>query len=267
MMHKKRLLIGLCSWNSPHLLKGCVSSILAGLKNENDGIAVVLNESDLESMSFLMRQNIPFISLPENRGVLAIDYLKPFIENSEYFMNTNDDMLFDLSFSDELVNTIEDNYPASASCRLVENFFSNNPCVVVDQSLKSEISSETYKNFMAKVNEGSYHSPSKVISYCHPICVKSKDYLAVGGYSSNWDMSFRSGYGMDDFFAYKLWKLHDYAFKHICTNKSFVFHCSSSTMKKLPQKIRDENNMVNFLNKTGISIQQFRQAINMGSYV
>lgn len=266
-MNKKRLLIGLCSWNNPNLLKGCIFSIIQSLDMGKDGIAVVLNEADRESIDFLLKLKIPFISLPENSGVLAIDYLKPFIENSEYFLNTNDDMLFCLDFADDLIKIIEENYPSSSSCMLVENFQSNNPCVVVDTNLKSEISIETYNAFIAKHQNGIYEQKSKIISYCHPICVKSKDYLAIGGYSGNWDMTFRSGYGRDDMFAYNLWKLHNFKFKHICSNKSFVFHASSATMKKLPQEIRNESNISNFKNQTGMSIHEFRQKINLGSYV
>lgn len=266
-MHKKRLLIGLCSWNNPDLLKGCIFSIIQSLDFSKDGIAVVLNEADSESANFLLNLKIPFMAVPENRGVLAIDYLKPFIENSEYFLNTNDDMLFCLDFADDLIKIIEENYPASSSCMLVENFYSNNPCVVVDTELKSEISIETYNTFINKWINNIYNKDQKIISYCHPICVKSKDYLAIGGYSGDWDMSFRSGYGRDDMFAYNLWKLHGFNFKHICSNTSFVFHASSASMKKLSQELKDENNLENFRSKTGISIQEFRQKINLGSYV
>lgn len=266
-MHKKRLLVGMCSWNNPNLLMGCIHSLQQSLDFNKDGIAVVLNEADNESISFLLNSKIPFVAVPENRGVLAIDYLKPFIENSEYFLNTNDDMLFCTNFADDLISIIESYYPASAACMLVENFYSNNPCVVVDTSLKSEITINTYNNFIANYKNNVYNQNNKIISYCHPICVKSSDYISVGGYSGGWDMNFRSGYGRDDMFAYNLWKLHNFKFKHICSNKSFVFHASSATMRKLPQEIRNEDNAQHFTNQSGMTIHEFRNKINLGSYV
>jgi hypothetical protein len=38
-------------------------------------------------------------------------------------------------------------------------------------------------------------------------------------------------------------------------------------MKRLPQELKNENNLENFQLKAGISIQQFRQKISLGSYV
>jgi hypothetical protein len=38
-------------------------------------------------------------------------------------------------------------------------------------------------------------------------------------------------------------------------------------MKRLPQELKNENNLENFKSKTGISIHEFRQKINLGSYV
>lgn len=266
-MNKKRLLVGLCSWSNPNLLKSCIISLMVSMDLSKDGIAVVLNQADVESQDFLHLHGIPFVSLPENRGVLAIDYLKPFIENSEYFLNTNDDMLFHKGFADDLIETIEKYYPASASCRLIENFHSGNPCVVVDTDLQDINSPETFTTFIRHFEEGRYKVPSKIISYCHPICVKSSDFLKIGGYSGNWDMDFFSGYGRDDMFAYNLWNLYGGNFSHVCSDKSFVFHASSATMRRLPPEIKNQHNMDTFQRKSGRSIHQFRQEIGLGNNV
>ena len=266
-MQKKRLLVGLCSWDSPLMLKACIHSLLQNLDLNKDGIAVVLNDADNESISFLLDQKIPFVCLPDNRGVLAIDYLKPFIENSEYFLNTNDDMLFCANFADDLIDIITKNYPASSSCRLVESFDSGNHCVVVDDSFGREINKDVYDKFIEKFNKNIYTQHQKTISYNHPICVKSQDFLKVGGYSGNWDMTFFSGYGRDDMFAFKLWQLHNFNFRHICSEKSFVFHASSATMKKLSPELKNQNNFNNFALQAGISIPQFHSLINIGKHV
>ena len=97
---KYRVLIGLCSWKNPSLLKKCIQSLINSLDLKKDGIAVVLNEADEESINFLKLLQIPFIALPNNSGPLGIDYLIPFIQNSEYFINANDDMLFLPNFAE-----------------------------------------------------------------------------------------------------------------------------------------------------------------------
>ena len=266
-MYKKRLLIGMCSWNNPKLLKACINSLLNSIDNQLDGIIVVLNESDIESMQFLLLNKIPFISLPENRGVLAIDYLKPFIEQSMYFINTNDDMLFHKGFADEIINILLTNYPCSASLRLIENFYSNNSCVVVDTELIDIYDANTYIKFIKNIEEKKYNVNYKTVSYNHPICVLSSDFLNVGGYSKNWDFDYFSGYGRDDAFAFELWKLHQEKFKFICSNKSFVFHSSSATMKRLPQNIKNQNNIETFYNKNGMSMFDFRKKIEIGKLI
>jgi GT2 family glycosyltransferase len=264
-MLKKRMLVGLCSWNNPPLLKSCLSSLFLSMDLSKDGIAVVLNEADNESISFLLEHKVPFIAMPHNIGVLAIDCLIPFIQNSDYFLNTNDDMLFHPGFADDLISLIDKNYPASASCWLIENFFSDNPCVVVDDSLIDVYSSDTYAKFLS--NHLKYQPPHCIISYNHPICVKSKDFLAVGGYSGNWDWDFVSGYGRDDMFAFMLFSLHQGNFKFICSNKSFVFHASSATMKRLPDSIRRQHNLDTFQRKTGMNIYQFREVTKWSNQI
>lgn len=263
-MNHKRLLVGMCSWNNPTLLKICVDSILKSLDLSKDGIAVVLNESDLESINYLLLKKIPFVSLPENRGVLAIDYLIPFIQNSDYFMNTNDDMVFQEGFAEEVVSVMEKNQPCSVSLGLVENFYSGNGCVVVDESLNDFYSEEVRESFSKKAKEGTYNTNSKIVAYMHPICVKSIDYLMVGGYSGYWDMDFFSGYARDDMFAFLLKSLHS-DFKFIGLDKFHVFHASSASMKRLDWSVRQKHNLDIFQAKTGMSLQDFRRVISIHS--
>jgi GT2 family glycosyltransferase len=264
-MHRKRLLIGMCSWNNAQLLKICINSILPNIDLSIDGIAVVLNESDLESINFLHDLKIPFISIPENRGVLAIDYLIPFIQNSEYFLNSNDDMVFSKGFAEDLIQIIENHYPCSASCSLVENFGSNNGCVYVDTSLENIYEEETLNKFLNFSKLGKYKRDYHIISYNHPICVKSSDFLEIGGYSGDWDMDFASGYARDDMFAYNLLSIHNGNFKFIASKNSWVFHASSASMKRLPNEIRFQHNQDTFIQKTGNSINALRNFIGIFS--
>jgi GT2 family glycosyltransferase len=266
---KYRTVIGMCSWNNPELLEACIGSILPNIDRNLDDVVVVLNESDERSCTFLKHNKISYVSLPENRGVLAIDYLKPFIENSNYFLNANDDMFFHGDFLNNLIYLVDQNYPASASCGLVEpsqsdGYYSVFPNKIIDESLQG-YSQETLDLFYKNYDEGKYHFESPISYYYHPILVKSEDFLRVGGYSGDWDADFLSGYERDDMFAYKLSELHNFNFKFICSNVSFVYHLASKTMKKLPLDYRFYSlNSNNFHKKTGISTSDFRKKICFG---
>lgn len=256
-----RSLIGLCSWNSPDLLKYCVDSLLLSINTSIDKIAVVLNEGDKRSIEYLHDRNIPFVFNPENSGPLAIDFLKGYIERSEYFLNSNDDMIFHPGFMDDLTSIISTHYPATASCGLVENFDSRNPAVVVDTDLKT-LNLNTLSLFLSKYKEGKYNRTNQTYGYNHPILCKSQDLLGVGGYSGNWDMNFLSGYGRDDMFPYSLWKKSNQKYKFIVSDKSTVFHLSSYTLKKLPIKYRQQNhNQDKFAALTGMSLSDFRHRV------
>lgn len=263
---KYRVLIGLCSWNNFYLLKSCIDSLYSTIDLSQDGIAVVLNEPDTESINYLYNLKIPFVCNPDNGGPLAIDFLKPFIEQSQYFLNTNDDMIYHGNFIPELISIIENHYPCTASCTLIENFNSNNPCVLVDESLRDF--NDIYINqFHQNYKQKKYSLFHKIISYSHPIMVKSEDFLKIGGYSGNWDTNFLSGYARDDMFAYELWKLNN-KYKFICSNNSFVFHMSSGTMRKLSHEYRCSNHNQNlFKEYTGMSLNEFRQTIQHGQKI
>ena len=261
-MNKKRLLIGLCSWDNPELLKVCVDSILHDLDLNKDGIAVVLNEADDQSIEYLRSKKIPFVCLPENRGVLAIDYLIPFVQNCEYFLNSNDDMVFQKGFSEKLIKAMKKHYPCSVSLGLVENFESHNCSVSVDTELKSILDEVSTSSFQRNAAEGKYDRSCDIVSYNHPICVKGEDYLEVGGYSGNWDMDFYSGYSRDDMFPYLL-KYSNKKFLFITLKDAHVFHESSATMRKLDPKIKNQGNQDVFENKTNVSLMEFKEFIQV----
>lgn len=263
-----RTLIGLCSWNNPNLLSWCLESLLNSIDKNKDRIAVVLNEGDEKSITMLHQNKIPFIYNPENSGPLAIDFLKGYIERSEYFVNSNDDMIFHPGFVEDLISIIENHYPATASCGLIENFNSNNPSVVVDTDLKI-FDEETIKLFFTRYLAGQYKRSNLTYGYNHPIMCKSEDLLSVGGYSGKWNEDFLSGYGRDDAFPYLLWKNSGGKYRFIMSDKSVVFHLSSFTNKKLPKEYRQQNhNQDKFAKLSGLSVSEFRQRIiNIGAIV
>jgi hypothetical protein len=174
-------------------------------------------------------------------------------------------MVFSKGFAEDLIQIIENHYPCSASCSLVENFGSNNGCVYVDTSLENIYEEETLNKFLNFSKLGKYKRDYHIISYNHPICVKSSDFLEIGGYSGDWDMDFASGYARDDMFAYNLLSIHNGNFKFIASKNSWVFHASSASMKRLPNEIRFQHNQDTFIQKTGNSINALRNFIGIFS--
>ena len=258
-----RSLIGLCSWKNPYILKKCVESIRANIDLAVDKIAVVLNEGDPESISYLRDLNIPFVYNPENSGPLAIDFLKPYMENSEYFLNSNDDMIYHNNFIDDLISIIETHYPATASCSLVENFHTNNPPVFVDKDL-TDFSQKSIDLFLSNYKKDKYKRKELTYGYNHPIMCKSIDILSAGGYAGNWDQSFISGFVRDDIFPFILWARSEQKYKFIVSKNSTVFHLSSYTCNRLPIGYRDKHcrsGNDKFKEMTGIDIIEFRNKI------
>jgi len=259
------ILIQLCSWKSPNLLKSCIKSIEDNTDSDFS-IVVTLNEADKESIDFLYENKTSFIVLYHNYGVPAVDCSLPFAHNHQYVLNTNDDMLFHKGWDKDLINIIKNNYPCSASCALVEPYGTNNPIVTVDNL--GEVSElNTYKKFIENVKNNKYLKEDKIIGYSHPIMVTREDYLNVNGYSDNIDMGWYPGYGLDDYFAYRLWKKHKEKFKFIISNKSYVYHGISQTNKKLDYISKRRSGREYFTHKTGLTIEEFRDKINIFSKV
>lgn len=251
-----KLSVILCSWRSSQLLASCIDSIRQAQSVDTD-ILVTLNEGLVESEEVLRARNIDFVSLRTNRGTLAVDYVSTMIRG-EYVVNINDDMLFHKGWDTDLISIIEQNYPCSASTHLVEPFGTGNPIVVVDNL------GDFYKaqaTFSERQAQGKYETKS-VINYGHPIMVKTDDYFKVGGYSDFYDFNWFPGYGLDDWWAYRLYALHDWKFKCITSGKSCVYHGISMTNNKLSPAIKARNGREYFRQKTGLTIEQFRHKIS-----
>jgi len=258
-MHK--LSIVLCSWKSPELLKSCINSIQKSASVDYK-ILVALNEGDKDSCQFLLENNINFIRLGENYGTLSVDFLSN-LARSEYWININDDMLFHEGWDNDLISIIESNGNCSASCHLVEPIGTDNPVVDIDNL--GPICESTYSQFIYNVKSGKYIRPNNIISYTHPIMIRTSDYFKIGGYSDHFDMNWFPGYGLDDFFAYRLYKTYDWNFKCITSKNSCVYHGISQTNNKLDPAIKSKNNLDYFYYKTNMSIHQFRNKINIFS--
>lgn len=258
----QKLNVLMVSWRSPAMLDTCLQSLIDSF-TVDASVKVVLNEADSESVDVCQKHKVEFVALNRNLGTLAVDCAASF-SNAEYIVNTNDDMLFYKGWDANLIKIIEQNYPCSASCSLVEPYNSNNPVVFVDDLGKTL--AEAKCAFEENCKAGKYSLAHK-ISYTHPIMVKSEDWFRVRGYSNSFDWDFWPGYGMDDYFPYRLWKVHDYRFRFIASGGDFVYHLGSATNNKLKPEDKSRSGWNAFITRTGMDIHQFRRAIKCFSII
>lgn len=260
--NKKQLNVVMCSWRSPELLKVCIPSLLDSF-TVDASIKVVLNEGDKESIEFLSDNKIEFVNLNWNAGTLAVDFASSLL-NAEYWMTTNDDMIFYKGFDQNLINIINEYYPASASCSLVEPFDSGNPVVIHDDLGEF---TQARDKFWENCKNKKYKFNKKHISYTHPFMIKMEDYFKIGGYSDNLDFNWHPGYGLDNFTPFRLWSMSNATYKFIASNKDFVYHKSSATNNKLAPEIKSRSGYSYFVQKTGMDFRTFNSWINCFSEI
>lgn len=252
----KEIAILMACWKSPELLRVVIPSLLKATKSDSE-IIVILNEVDKESVDYLNGMKISYYDNLKNDGPAAVDYAIPYIKEVgfKYVANINSDMIFSDGWDVELIDLYEKNKPCTVSSCLVEpvhnghsifehlNFFDKNT---------HEIFNENIKNGKYKTNI--------TVSYNHPIMCSVDDYIAVGGYSDNMEQVWidLKGKGLDDDFAYRMFKLHGGNTKFLKSDKSFVYHGVSLNSNKLSSTGYGHEA---FKNKNKISTNEFRKLI------
>ena len=260
-----RLLVGFCSWKKPDYLKKCYEAVLEGLDPDKDKVCVVLNDGDEESCDFLVDNKVNFVRVSDNEGPLAIDYLKPFVEKSEYFLNTNDDMYLSNNYADDLIRVIDKYYPTTASVRMVERTAPD--LNYVAETTINSILEILKEDFVVKCEGYRDTGPVLRVGYNHPICVKSLDFIKVGGYSGLWRPGFESGYARDDAFPMMLKNIVSSDYNFIVSDNSFCYHDISVSMNRLPPHIKSKSNQDSLVRDFGMNSSGIKRLIKYGSIV
>ena len=254
----KDLAILIPSWKSPELLKVSIPSLIKSSKS-NYEIIVILNEADEASINYLNEIGIKHIENATNDGPSAIDLAIPHMTEVgfKYVANINNDMIFGENWDIELIDLLNQHKPCSTSSSMVEPFQGD---YFFYDNLGDFCNPENHKKFNENIKNNKYIT-NLTISYNPPILCTFEDYISVGGYSDNMKREWINlkGKGLDDDFAYRLYKKYDGKFLFIKSNKSFVYHGGSLTINKLPfQSGRDTFQKLN-----GITIDDFRKKINL----
>lgn len=259
--YKKEIIAVMPSWKGPDLLKRTIPNFINSLSTDSE-LIVILNEADKESINICLDNKVKMIALDKNWGHLAVDFAIPLLK-SEYVININSDMYFHKGWDNDLIEIIKENGNSSASCFNIEPVDTGSPFVFAE-NLGDFLDERTEQLFLENVKSGKYFkNRKKLYSFNHPIMVKTKDFLAVGGYSDNFDLDWFPGYGLDDDFMARLYNLHS-DFKGICSDKSCVYHGISLTFKKVDPATRARNGWNVFQKKHGYSIPQFHHYMKRG---
>lgn len=252
------LTIPVCTWKSPSLLKNCLTS-LKKAKTVPTIIVAIIQERDDESIKVCQDLDIEYINIPRNLGaLLAVDFILPFL-TTDYIAIINDDMIFPVGWDKKLIETIENNYPCSASALLVER---SNKDPLYQKNVASddlgEIDENTFEKFNEKYKNGFYKRPS-TLSRQHPIILKTKDFISVNGYTDGWDFNWYPGHCLDDYFAFRLLQ-NNKNFKFILNGDVAVYHGVARTVRKL-ENLNQYNTEGYFRHKTNTSTFEFRKQI------
>lgn len=251
------------SWKGPELLKVGIPAILRSLTADSR-LFVLLNAYDSESVKICEENGVEFLAIKDNLGTPGLDLFLPLL-NCEYVTHINSDMIPSYGWDTKLISIVSSGN-CSASTQLVEPYGTNNPLVCVHNL--GDFSERLEKEFQDNYKNNLYLKDS-VVGYNHPIMVKKSDYVKVGGYSNRFDPRFIPlAYGLDDFYAYRLYKLYDWNFKCISTGEAVTYHCISATNNKIDKAYRDANNGMNhFQAEAGMDLCAFRNKINAFSKI
>jgi len=246
-------------WKAPELLRVCVPSLLASSSKDSE-LIVILNEADPESIAYLDALGVKHIDHPENLNVSGLDLAIPYIKEQghRYVSVVSSDMLYSDGWDTALIDDVEANYPASASACLVEPIL--NGWDLYDSI--DFFSSGAHELFVRNVQSGKYATKEDV-RYNHPILCRTEDFLAINGYSDGMDMKWvdAQGRALDDWYAYRLYKLHE-GFKFINSKRAFVYHAVSLNTKKHPIPYDGRGGQY-FQSLTGMKVSEFYDVIGL----
>lgn len=249
-------------WDSPELLEVSVPSLIASLTLPSQ-IIIILHDYDEKSVEICRKHNVEFICNSFNYGPAGVDLAYCMIRGS-YVSNVNSDMLFYPGWDKKALEIIEKNYPCSVSPMLVEP----NPATpFVHFNPGPWGNPDMQQNFNDFIDNDGPNKQTKLemvdrTTFSHPILVKFKDFADVGGYSGNFNNKWfevSGGRGLDNDFAFRLWKHHDSNFKFILSASIFCYHGGSLGSTKIAH-FGDANEI--FLEVNGVTSEYFYEQIN-----
>jgi GT2 family glycosyltransferase len=239
------------SWNNLEYLQLCVMSLREHSQIPLQ-ILVHVNEGNDGTAEWCKKEGIEFSFSSENIGICYAVNMAGAMAKGEYLVYMNDDMYvlpgWDTALWEQIKKIGHTHFFLSST--LLEPVATGNPCVIAPADFGQTVETfnekellKTFRNYEMRNWFGATWPPNIVhISLWH----------AVGGYSAE----FSPGMYSDPDFSMKLWHAGVRVFAGIAYSR--IYHFMSKSTLKLNKK-NDGKRM--FLNKWGISNQQFRNKV------
>lgn len=262
----KDLAILIPCWKGDDYLPVCLEAIKRNCKTDYE-VFVILNEATQVGIDICAEYGAKCIPSSANEGTLAVDHAIPFLKGFKYVANLNIDMIVCPDWDKRLLERLEEYGPlSSVSSPAIEySGGANGLDTLNDPDLPAFTDPKCIEIFSKNCNHWKYSLPD-IISQRHPVITSVENYLAVGGYSDNWDRNYFPGYSLDFDFPFRLWKQLGIT-KMVSCGDAPVLHDYSSTMNKLPPNLKANNCWAYFKEKNGMSIDEFKRKINFNKIV
>jgi len=257
----KQITVCVPSFDSLDYLKILYKSFKKNTKIAMDFI-VHSNAHTSEMDVFLKENEIQFTSSPKNLGFTGVNKALKLVK-TDYVFIVNTDMYFlpnwDLALLKEIkgfekkgvdkftlsADLIE---PAGNNPEYVIEYFGHDTCSFQEDNLLN-----FYYNNKSRLNTGDK------TQYSHPILVPMK-YMKVIGYL---DDNYFPGWSVDHDLPAALYIMGFRHFKKVCSCR--VYHFISKTFTKLSKKDNMKHGQDVFLNKWGITVDEFRKKLGIAN--
>ena len=227
------------NYNGKHLLADCVHSIRKNTAIDYE-IIVVDNGSQDDSLAFCMQQNIPFVSLPENRGFAAACNYGIQVASGDYVVLLNNDVMVAPYWLDAMMTCMHQT-ENTGIVGPMSNYISGPQLLPFSYTNLEDTAEKLRKKFNGKSKE-----VHRLVGLC--LLIKREVIDRIGLL----DERFSLGHYEDDDYCLRA-RHAGYQLK--IAQDAFVFHYGSSSFNQLGQERLNqliERNRQLFIEKWGV---------------
>lgn len=254
------LSVCLCSWNDLDYLKILHRGLLRNTRVPYE--LIVHDNGSVDGTEEWLRANrILYTKSAQNEGVSAVNYA---VQKASYdfIVDINADMYplpgWDIAVLDQVERFKRDGIEKyTISAALIEPTGDNPEYTIRDYGESADLFDEEglLHDFFA--NGAGYQKPD-TIQYSHPVMMPRAVWESFGGV----DTSYFPGYASDHDIAASAYRAGVRHFARLGNCR--VYHFVSKTLGKLPPSLKAKNGEDIFLNKWGITVDEFRKRLKVG---
>lgn len=254
--------ISICvpSWNSLNYLKILERGLRRNTKVSYE-LIVHDNGSEDGTRNWLEQSEIKYTRTPKNEGFAGVNYALRAATNP-YVMIVNSDMYPLPGWDEEILKQIK-----VFELNKIQRFTISS-CLIEpggNPEYTTGLFGYDYSSFDEqallndfKTNRQKYFKPNTV-QYSHPILAPKAMYEEIGYL----DADFFPGWSLDHWMP---WAMHQKGCNNfVMLGNSRFYHFISKTFTQLPNDVKNRDGQDLFLKKTGITVEQFRESLNLKS--